>query len=67
MAKKIKQEKEKALEKKLWKADKLRKNMNAAEYVHIVLQATVQSVSPRSAKRCDIVKSDEWKVRVRLV
>lgn len=38
MAKKAKEEKEEALEKKLWKAaDKLRKNMDAAEYKHVVL------------------------------
>ena len=38
MAKSIKPEKEEALEKKLWKAaDKLRKNMDAAEYKHVVL------------------------------
>src|ERR1017187_3793501 len=38
MANKAKEEKEEALEKKLWKAaDKLRKNMDAAEYKHIVL------------------------------
>jgi type I restriction enzyme M protein len=38
MAKKTKELKEEALEKKLWKAaDKLRKNMDAAEYKHIVL------------------------------
>ncbi|MBK8503802.1 MAG: SAM-dependent DNA methyltransferase [Saprospiraceae bacterium] len=38
MAKKIKAEQEEALEKKLWKAaDKLRKNMDAAEYKHVVL------------------------------
>jgi type I restriction enzyme M protein len=38
MAKKVKEEAEEPLEKKLWKAaDKLRKNMDAAEYKHIVL------------------------------
>jgi type I restriction enzyme M protein len=38
MAKAAKQEQEEALEKKLWKtADKLRKNMDAAEYKHVVL------------------------------
>lgn len=38
MAKTAKQEQEEALEKKLWKtADKLRKNMDAAEYKHVVL------------------------------
>ena len=38
MAKKAKEVKEEALEKKLWKlADKLRKNMDAAEYKHVVL------------------------------
>jgi len=38
MAKKTKKEQEEPLEKKLWKtADKLRKNMDAAEYKHIVL------------------------------
>ena len=38
MAKLIKIEKEEILEKKLWKAaDKLRKNMDAAEYKHVVL------------------------------
>lgn len=38
MAKKVKEEQEEALEKKLWKAaDKLRKNMDAAEYKHVVL------------------------------
>lgn len=38
MAKKAKEEKEESLEKKLWKAaDKLRKNMDAAEYKHVVL------------------------------
>ena len=38
MAKKKKEEVEEALEKKLWKAaDKLRKNMDAAEYKHVVL------------------------------
>ncbi len=38
MAKKLKPEKVEALEKKLWKsADKLRKNMDAAEYKHVVL------------------------------
>ncbi|MES2558387.1 MAG: class I SAM-dependent DNA methyltransferase [Bacteroidota bacterium] len=38
MAKKAKQEQEEALEKKLWKAaDKLRKNMDAAEYKHVAL------------------------------
>ena len=38
MAKVAKQEKEEPLEKKLWKAaDKLRKNMDAAEYKHVVL------------------------------
>ncbi|MEQ8685721.1 MAG: class I SAM-dependent DNA methyltransferase [Imperialibacter sp.] len=38
MAKKAKEEKEEPLEKKLWKAaDKLRKNMDAAEYKHVAL------------------------------
>src|SRR5664279_4771959 len=38
MAKKAKTEQEEPLEKKLWKAaDKLRKNMDAAEYKHVVL------------------------------
>jgi type I restriction enzyme M protein len=38
MAKKIKEQAEEALEKKLWKAaDKLRKNMDAAEYKHVAL------------------------------
>ena len=38
MAKAKKTEQEEALEKKLWKAaDKLRKNMDAAEYKHVVL------------------------------
>jgi type I restriction enzyme M protein len=38
MAKKDKTEQEEPLEKKLWKAaDKLRKNMDAAEYKHVVL------------------------------
>jgi type I restriction enzyme M protein len=38
MPKEVKQEKEEALEKKLWRAaDKLRKNMDAAEYKHVVL------------------------------
>lgn len=38
MAKTIKSEKEQPLEKKLWAAaDKLRKNMDAAEYKHVVL------------------------------
>lgn len=38
MAKKVKEEQEEPLEKKLWKAaDKLRKNMDAAEYKHVVL------------------------------
>ena len=38
MAKTQKIEQEEALEKKLWKAaDKLRKNMDAAEYKHVVL------------------------------
>ncbi|MEI6050355.1 MAG: class I SAM-dependent DNA methyltransferase, partial [Bacteroidota bacterium] len=38
MAKKTKKEQEEPLEKKLWKAaDKLRKNMDAAEYKHVVL------------------------------
>ena len=38
MPKSIKQTTEEPLEKKLWKtADKLRKNMDAAEYKHIVL------------------------------
>ena len=38
MAKKLKIEEEEPLEKKLWKAaDKLRKNMDAAEYKHVVL------------------------------
>ena len=38
MAKKKKEEQEEPLEKKLWKAaDKLRKNMDAAEYKHVVL------------------------------
>jgi type I restriction enzyme M protein len=38
MPKKLKIEKEETLEKKLWKAaDKLRKNIDAAEYKHIVL------------------------------
>ena len=38
MANKAKTEKEESLEKKMWKAaDKLRKNMDAAEYKHIVL------------------------------
>src|SRR5690606_29620825 len=38
MAKAKKEEKEEPLEKKLWKAaDKLRKNMDAAEYKHVVL------------------------------
>src|SRR5213593_761337 len=38
MPKEVKQEKEEALEKKLWKAaDKLRSNMDAAEYKHVVL------------------------------
>ena len=38
MAKATKQEAEETLEKKLWKAaDKLRKNMDAAEYKHVAL------------------------------
>ena len=38
MAKKLKETAEESLEKKLWKAaDKLRKNMDAAEYKHVVL------------------------------
>lgn len=38
MAKKTKREQEEPLEKKLWKAaDKLRKNMDAAEYKHVAL------------------------------
>lgn len=38
MAKKVKEQVEEALEKKLWKAaDKLRKNMDAAEYKHVAL------------------------------
>ena len=38
MAKKVKEVQDEPLEKKLWKtADKLRKNMDAAEYKHIVL------------------------------
>ena len=38
MAKTTKTEQEEPLEKKLWKAaDKLRKNMDAAEYKHVVL------------------------------
>lgn len=38
MAKKIKEQAEEPLEKKLWKAaDKLRKNMDAAEYKHVAL------------------------------
>ena len=38
MAKERKPEAEEPLEKKLWKAaDKLRKNMDAAEYKHVVL------------------------------
>ena len=38
MAKTQKQEVEEPLEKKLWKAaDKLRKNMDAAEYKHVAL------------------------------
>lgn len=38
MAKKVKEQAEEALEKKLWKAaDKLRKNMDAAEYKHVAL------------------------------
>lgn len=38
MAKKVKAEQEEPLEKKLWKAaDKLRKNMDAAEYKHVAL------------------------------
>ncbi len=38
MAKKVKEIKDEPLEKKLWKAaDKLRKNMDAAEYKHVVL------------------------------
>ncbi|MFN8865102.1 MAG: N-6 DNA methylase [Flavobacteriales bacterium] len=38
MAKKTKEKEEEPLEKKLWKAaDKLRKNMDAAEYKHVVL------------------------------
>ena len=38
MAKTLKAEQEEPLEKKLWKAaDKLRKNIDAAEYKHIVL------------------------------
>ena len=38
MAKKAKTEVEEPLEKKLWKAaDKLRKNMDAAEYKHVAL------------------------------
>jgi type I restriction enzyme M protein len=38
MAKERKEVQEEALEKKLWKtADKVRKNMDAAEYKHIVL------------------------------
>ncbi|MET0648127.1 MAG: type I restriction-modification system subunit M N-terminal domain-containing protein, partial [Pyrinomonadaceae bacterium] len=37
MAKTAKAEQEESLEKKLWKAaDKLRKNIDAAEYKHIV-------------------------------
>ncbi|MFP5471973.1 MAG: type I restriction-modification system subunit M N-terminal domain-containing protein, partial [Bacteroidia bacterium] len=38
MSKKTKQKAEEPIEKKLWKtADKLRKNMDAAEYKHVVL------------------------------
>jgi type I restriction enzyme M protein len=38
MAKKTKETAEEPLEKKLWKAaDKLRKNIDAAEYKHVVL------------------------------
>ena len=38
MAKKTKEIQDEPLEKKLWKAaDKLRKNMDAAEYKHVVL------------------------------
>lgn len=38
MAKTVKAEPEEPLEKKLWKAaDKLRKNIDAAEYKHIAL------------------------------
>jgi len=38
MAKKVKDSVEEPLEKKLWKAaDKLRKNIDAAEYKHVVL------------------------------
>lgn len=38
MAKQIKETIEEPLEKKLWKtADKLRKNMDAAEYKHVAL------------------------------
>ena len=38
MAKKAKQKQEEPIEKQLWKAaDKLRKNIDAAEYKHIVL------------------------------
>ena len=38
MAKTTKTEQEEPLEKKLWKAaDKLRKNMDAAEYKHVAL------------------------------
>ena len=38
MAKTKKEQPEEALEKKLWEtADKLRKNMDAAEYKHVVL------------------------------
>jgi len=41
------------LEKTLWKsADKLRKNMDAAEYKHIMLGLTFLNTSPTPSKRC---------------
>jgi type I restriction enzyme M protein len=40
MAKKTQKELEEPLEKKLWKtADKLRKNMDAAEFIYITMQS----------------------------
>jgi|GEM_PF-3361178 len=41
------------LEKTFWKsADKLRKNMDAAEYKHIMLGLTFLNTSPTPSKRC---------------
>jgi len=57
MAKKAKEEKEEPLEKKLWKAaDKLRKNIDATEYKHVVFSLIFLKYISGVFKRIDRVQ-----------